>query len=125
MAAVVSSQSTARWSASRKKGSSLPLLGIAAGGLEVTRGEVHHRRHVEGVGVLPRHLDVVGPGCEQLEAASDGGGGAVQLAAREPHAGQLVERGALQAGVADPAGQLDGAFGEFGVRRVALVSGRR
>ena len=37
------------------------------------------------------------------------------------HGGQLVERVALQAGVADPMGQLHGAFGQVGVRRVALV----
>ena len=62
-----------------------------------------------------------GPGCEQLEAAPDGGGGAVELAARELYGGQLVEGGALQAGVAHPPGQLDGAFDELARRRVALV----
>ncbi len=40
----------------------------------------------------------------------------------EVHGGQLVERGALQAGVAHPLGQLDGAFGQVGVRRVELVT---
>ena len=45
----------------------------------------------------------------------------VQLAADEVHGGQLVERVALQAGVADPMGQLDGALGQVGVRRVELV----
>ena len=58
-----------------------PPLRVAAGGLEVARGQVHHRRHVEGVRVLPRHLDVVGPRREQLQAASDGGDGLVELAA--------------------------------------------
>ena len=40
---------------------------------------------------------------------------------RELHGGQLVEGGALQAGVAHPPGQLDGAFDELARRRVALV----
>ena len=121
IAAVVSSHSTARWSASRKKGSSLPLLRVATGGNEIAGGQEHHRCHVQGVRVLPRHLDVVGPWREQLEAAADGGDGCIQLAADEVHGGHLVERVALQAGVADPMGQLDGAFGQVGVRRVALV----
>ena len=98
------------------------LLGIAVGGFEVARGQVHHRRHVEGVGVLPRHLDVVGQRGKQLEAASGGRGSAVQLPVREPHGGQLVERGALQAGVAHPLGQVDGAFGELESRRVEQLT---
>ena len=36
------------------------LTGVAAGGFEVAGGQVHHRRHVQRVFVLPRHLDVVG-----------------------------------------------------------------
>ena len=107
-----------------EEGQFAALLRVAAGGFEVAGGEVHHRRHVERVGVLPGHLDVVGPGREQLDAAPDGGDGLVDLAADEVHSGQLVERVALQAGVADPVGQLDGAFGQVAVRRVELV-GRR
>ncbi|MGH3484109.1 MAG: hypothetical protein ACRDPQ_12855 [Nocardioidaceae bacterium] len=76
---------------------------------------------MERVRVLPCHLDVVGEGREQFEAASDGGDGVVELPADETDGGQLVERVALQPGVADPMGQLDGAFGQVGVRRVELV----
>ena len=104
-----------------EEGQLAPLLGVVASGLEVPGGEVHHRRHVQRVGVLPRHLDLVGPGCEQLEATPDGGDGALVLAARQLHGGQRVEGGALQAGVAHPAGQLDGAFDELARQRVALV----
>ena len=104
-----------------EEGQLAPLLRVATGGNEIAGGQEDHRCHVQGVRVLPRHLDVVGPWREQVEAAPDGGDGGVHLAADEVHGGQLVERVALQAGVADPMGQLHGAFGQVGVRRVALV----
>ena len=47
------------------------LLRVATGGVEVAGGQVHHRRHVQGVRVLPRHLDVVAPGAR----AARGGAG--------------------------------------------------
>ena len=88
---------------------------------EVAGGQVDHRSHVEGVRVLPSHLDVAGPRREQLDPTSGGGNGLVQLAADEVRGGQLVERVALKAGVAHPMGQVDGTFGQVGVRRVKLV----
>ena len=45
-----------------EEGQLAPLLGVVASGLEVPGGDVHHRRHVQRVGVLPRHLDLVRPG---------------------------------------------------------------
>ena len=64
-----------------EEGQLTPPSRVAAGCLEVARGQVDHRRHVEGVRVLPRHLDVVGPRRDELEAPSNSRDGLVQLAA--------------------------------------------
>ena len=40
-------------------------------GFDVSRGETHHRRHVQDVRVLPCHLHVPGPRREKLEIPAD------------------------------------------------------
>ena len=120
-AAVVSSQVDGQVIRLAEERQLAPLPCVVVGRSQVAGCQAHQRRHVQHVGVLPRHLDLVRPGCEQLEATPDCGDGARELAASELHGGQAVEGGALQLGVAHPAGQLYGAFDELARRRVALV----